>query len=97
MNHDGVKTKYEIVCELSKEGKSSKEIAELTGIGINTVYQYKATINRSNKIAKYECQKGHNKNRVLCRTCRYRAREESVNGCDYIVINKKSRGCAVED
>ena len=40
---------------------------------------------------------GWNADRKKCRSCRYRARPEQVNGCDYIEHAKHSRGCAVED
>ena len=32
-----------------------------------------------------------------CRTCKYRAYEYSVNGCDYTLITGHSRGCSVKD
>lgn len=92
-----MKTKYEIVRELTEAGKSSKEIAEMTGIGLNTIYQYRSEISRMKKMVRYTAEKGHNKNRELCKTCIYRGRDFGVNRCDYIEISKRSRGCAVED
>lgn len=42
---------------------------------------------------------GHNADRHLCRTCQYRGRAESGNGCDYIEHEEHSRSysCSVED
>ena len=40
---------------------------------------------------------GWNADRKKCRSCRYRARPDQVNGCDYIEYAKHSRGCDVED
>lgn len=31
------------------------------------------------------------------KTCLYRARPEDYNGCNYIFIEKHSRGCSVEE
>ena len=92
-----MKTKYEIVCELTEAGKSAKEIAKETGIDINTIYNYRTIINNTNKKTTIAVEKGHNKDRKLCKTCIYRARDFSVNKCDYIEITKRSRVCAVED
>ena len=91
-----MKTKREIIFELANQGKTCKEIKELTGISLPTIYQYKAEYN---KVAakKRVVVKGANKNRTLCKTCIYRARDFSVNRCDYIDIEKHSRGCFVED
>lgn len=92
-----MKTKYEIVCELAKQGKSCKEIAEITGIGLNTVYQYKTTLNRTMRTTKEKFIPGHNANRKKCASCIYRSRDKNVNGCDYAFLVKHSRGCSVED
>lgn len=32
-----------------------------------------------------------------CRTCKYKAQEQAINGCDYISIVGHSRGCSVKD
>lgn len=32
-----------------------------------------------------------------CRSCIYKASSTAVNGCDYIVIMKHSRGCSPEE
>lgn len=40
---------------------------------------------------------GWNADRKKCRSRRYRARPEQVNGCNYIEYAKHSRGCDVED
>jgi hypothetical protein len=92
-----MKTKYDIVRELTEAGKSSKEIAEETGFKLHTVHQYRTLINSINKATKIEAVKDHNKDRNLCKTCIYRSREEAVNKCDYILFIGHSRGCAVED
>lgn len=92
-----MKTKYETVVELTEQGKTCKEIEQETGIGLPTIYQYRGIYNRTRKTTKSEVIKGHNKNRTLCRTCIYRARDFGVNICDYIEIKKHSRGCSVED
>ena len=91
-----MKTKREIIFELIEQGKSCKEIQHLTGIPLNTIYNYKAEYNK-NRTKKREEVKGSNKNKTLCKTCIYRARDFSVNRCDYIDIEKHSRGCPVED
>jgi hypothetical protein len=92
-----MKTKYDIVRELTEEGKTSKEIAQITGFKLSTVHQYKTLINNIKKATKIEAVKGHNKDRNLCKTCIYRSREEAVNRCDYILFIGHSRGCDVED
>lgn len=38
-----------------------------------------------------------NTDRNLCKTCRFRGKDYTKNGCDYIEHNKKSRGCKVEN
>ena len=30
-----------------------------------------------------------------CKTCRYRAAEQDMNGCDFFLITGKMRGCSV--
>lgn len=32
-----------------------------------------------------------------CKTCKYRAKGSAQNGCDYIVIVGKCRGCSVKE
>ena len=89
--------KEQLKPDIFKFGVESKEIAEMTGIGLNTIYQYRSEISRMKKMVRYTAEKGHNKNRELCKTCIYRGRDFGVNRCDYIEISKRSRGCAVED
>ena len=38
-----------------------------------------------------------NTDRHLCKTCRFRGKDYSKNGCDYIEHTGKSRGCKVEN
>lgn len=91
-----MKTKREIIFELADQGKSCKEIRNITGFSLPTIYQYKGAYNKA--CAKNrKVVKGENKNRTLCRTCIYRARDFGVNVCDYIDIENHSRGCPVED
>lgn len=92
-----MKTKYETVVELTEQGKTCKEIARMTGISLPSIYKYRGTYHRTSKPTTNKFEKGHNKNRALCRTCIYRARDFGVNTCDYIEIRGHSRGCSVED
>ena len=91
-----------------EQGLSVKEISEITGYGYHTVYYAVFPEKRSDKKTKVknnDCDKkvigwflGWNKDRKKCKTCKYRARSNSINGCDYIDHNKgKSRKCKVED
>ena len=92
-----MKTKYEIVIELTEQGKTCKEIEQMTGISLPSIYKYRGIYNRISKPKTIEVVKGHNKNRILCRTCIYRARDFGVNVCDYIEHVGHSRRCLVED
>lgn len=62
-----MKTKYEIVCELTAAGKSAKEIAKETGIDINTIYNYRTIINNTNKKTTIAVEKGITRTELFVR------------------------------
>lgn len=94
--------KRTIVLKLAAQGMNSSQIARETGISSGSVYYYM-------HLEKYKKQEipldyknpdaapGWNADRKKCRSCRYRARPDRVNRCDYIEYAKHSRGCDVED
>ena len=92
----------EIVRKLAAQGMNSSQIARETGFSPGSVYYYM----HPKKYKKQEipldyknpdAYTGWNADRKKCRSCRYRARPEQVNRCDYIEHAKHSRGCDVED
>lgn len=92
----------EIVRKLAAQGMNSSQIARETGFSPGSVYYYM----HPEKYKKQEipldyknpdAAPGWNADRRKCRSCRYRARPDQVNGCDYIKYAKHSRGCDVED
>lgn len=92
----------EIVRKLAAQGMNSSQIARETGISPGSVYYYM----HPEKYKKQEIPLDYknpdaytswNADRKKCRSCRYRARPDQVNGCDYIEYAKHSRGCDVED
>ena len=94
--------KRTIILNLAAQGMNSSQIARETGFSPGSVYYYM----HPEKYKKQEipldyknpdAAPGRNADRRKCRSCRYRARPEQVNGCDYIEIAKHSRGCDVED
>lgn len=105
------KKRVETVRRLSAQGMSVAEISRQTGIKYNTAYYmlypekrsaYKQrSMEKSRKTSGVDegkvGQSGWNADRHACRSCRYRARPEQVNRCDYIEHARHSRGCAVED
>lgn len=89
------KSKYEIVEELTKQGKSCKEIVEITGFKNSLVSQYRYKIKQRDGDV---FPSGHNADREKCKTCQYRAgSSNSKSGCDYIEHTGRSRGCSVAD
>lgn len=96
----------DIIAPYIEQGLSIKEISEITGYCYNTVRYAVFPEKRSGKkkvvsdnadSPKSWCI-GWNKDRKKCKTCQYRSRNKSVNGCDYIEHNKgRSRKCKVED
>ena len=93
------KTVRETVLELKDHGLTVKEIVEKTGYKYGSVYNYYNGFDkkRSKQEKLNDITPGHNADRHLCKTCRFRSKESSKNGCDYIEHNKKSRGCKIED
>lgn len=92
----------EIVRKLAAQGMNSSQIARETGFSPGSVYYYM----HPEKYKKQEipldyknpdAAPGWNADRKKCMSCRYRARPEQVNRCDYIERAKHSRGCSVED
>lgn len=93
------KTNKEIVLEMAREGLSATEIATQTGMKYNTVYYYlnPSKCGKKTSVPKVETVPGHNADRHLCKTCRYRnAAKSPKNGCDYATIAGHIRGCEVE-
>lgn len=92
----------EIVRKLAAQGMNSSQIARETGISPGSVYYYMhpEKYKKAEIPLDYEnpdAYTGWNADRKKCRSCRYRARPDQVNGCDYIEYAKHSRGCDVED
>lgn len=92
----------EIVRKLAAKGMNSSQIARETGFSPGSVYYYMHPEKRRRPEIPLDYKNpdaytGWNADRKKCRSCRYRARPEQVNGCDYIEIAKHSRGCDVED
>ena len=94
--------KRTIILKLAAQGMNSLQIARETGISPGSVYYYMHPEKRRKPEIPLDYRNpdaytGWNADRKKCRSCRYRARPEQVNGCDYIEHAKHSRGCAVED
>lgn len=92
----------EIVRRLAAKGMNSSQIARETGFSPGSVCYYMHPEKRRRPEIPLDYKNpdaapGWNADRKKCRSCRYRARPEQVNGCDYIEHAKHSRGCAVED
>ena len=94
--------KRTIILNLAAQGMNSSQIARETGFIPGSVYYYM----HPEKYKKQEipldyknpdAYTGWNADRKKCRSCRYRARPEQVNRCDYIEHARHSRGCDVED
>lgn len=85
-------TKEAVVLRMKKQGKTIDEIVEETGFKKGTVKQY-----YTRKQGKPALKTVDNTDRHLCKTCRFRGRDYSENGCDYIEHTGKSRGCKVEN
>ena len=100
--------KKAVVLGLVEQGGTIKAIAEMTGVPVGTV-SYHATQYRKKK-KKAESAKTtdgksvnaengkpvDNADRKYCETCVYRAANYDKHGCNYIDIEKHSRGCSVE-
>ena len=92
----------EIVRKLAAQRMNPSQIARETGISPGSVDYYMHPEKRRKPEIPLDYKNpdaytGWNADRKKCRSCRYRARPEQVNGCDYIEIAKHSRGCDVED
>lgn len=92
----------EIVRKLAAQGMNSSQIARETGFSSGSVYYYMHPEKRRKPEIPLDYRSpdaapGWNADRKKCRSCRYRARPEQVNRCDYIEHAKHSRGCDVED
>ena len=94
--------KRTIILKLAAQGMNSSQIARETGFSPGSVYYYMRPEKRRRPeipldYRNPDARPGWNADRKKCRSCRYRARPEQVNGCDYIEHAKHGRGCAVED
>lgn len=94
--------KRTIILKLAAQGMNSSQIARKTGISPGSVYYYMHPEKRRRPEIPMDYKNpdaapGWNADRKKCRSCRYRARPEQVNRCDYIEHAKHSRGCVVED
>ena len=97
-----MKDKRTIILKLAAQGMNSSQIARETGISPGSVYYYMHPEKRRKPEIPLDYKNpdaaaGWNADRKKCRSCRYRARPEQVNRCDYIEHAKHSRGCSVED
>ena len=97
-----MKDKRTIILKLAAQGMNSSQIARETGISLGSVYYYMHPEKRRKPeipmgYKNPDAAPGWNADRKKCRSCRYRARPEQVNGCDYIEHARHSRGCSVED
>ena len=79
--------KKTIILKLATQGMNSSQIAREKYKKQEIPLDYKNP----------DAYTGWNADRKKCRSCRYRARPDQVNGCDYIEYAKHSRGCDVED
>ena len=72
---------------------------EKTGYKYGSVYNYYNGFDkkRPNQEKMNDVAPGYNADRHLCKTCRFRGKQNGKNNCDYIEHNKKRRGCKVED
>lgn len=96
------KTKKEIVLELAEKGLSTSEIAKQTGIKYSTVYAHlnpeKCNVKKPVvEKPKIEVTPGHNADLHLCKSCKFRSKNPKINGCDYVLIAKRGRGCETAD
>ena len=97
-----MKDKRTIILKLAAQGMNSSQIARETGISPGSVYYYMHPEKRRKPEIPLDYKNpdaaaGWNADRKKCRTCRYRARPEWINRCDYIEFARHSRGCTVED
>lgn len=74
-----------------QDGMPCKKVAALTGVKINTVKYWQQRMKATE-------QSGHNADRHLCRTCKFKYgyKESNQGSCDYYVKTDKLRGCAAE-
>ena len=102
------KTKKSIILELTEQGKTAKEIAEITGFAIQTIHQTRYLSKRGTKENNSqeiqakppkEVVPGHNADRHLCKICKWRGKKNNPNGvgCEFAQYHDHTRGCAVED
>lgn len=93
--------KFDVVKDLTRQGKSAKEIVEITGYSKNLVYQYQYKIRQGQQEGPQTVAPGHNADRHLCKTCKWRSTDNNIksgaNGCEYSIRHNHSRGCKVED
>lgn len=94
--------KRTIILNLAAQGMNSSQIARETGFSRGSVYYYMHPEKRRRPEIPLDYKNpdaapGWNADRKKCRSCRYRARPEQVNRCDYIEFARHSRGCDVED
>lgn len=94
-------TKKEKAQKMRKEGKSIQEIANHLDLKSQTVRTYLVGYDYRKESGIQDFKPGWNKNRDGCRKCIYRASKSSEKpkrpGCNYILIEERSRGCRVED
>lgn len=88
--------KSKIIRPLIKKGLKNKEIAERTGIPIETVNGLSGAIRKElkNPVQAEIIKSGDNSDRHKCRICQYR--HSDAGGCDYCIHTGKERGCDVE-
>lgn len=89
---DNIEDKKEKIRKLVEEGHTNREIADRTGIPFGTVGYHAARFRK-----KEEEPAVDNSDRHLCKTCKFRSNQPTVNSCDYAGLMKHSRGCKVEE
>ena len=88
---DNIEDKKEKIRKLVEEGYTNHEIADRTGIPFGTVGYHAA------RFRKKEKESVDNSDRHLCKTCKFRSNQPTVNSCDYADLMKHSRSCKIEE
>lgn len=77
---DNIEDKKEKIRKLVEEGYTNREIADRTGIPFGTVGYHAARFRKKEKEPAVD-----NSDRHLCKTCKFRSNQPTVNSCDYTV------------
>lgn len=82
--------------QLRDSGMSIREVSEALGRPYQTVYYWVRDIKPGSDPEPGSAAAGHNADKHLCKTCRYRG-YGGMNGCDYMYLVGHSRGCKAEE